>query len=65
MGDWKGDLEAEGGEPGDRGRLGLVVCDPRWINVTPRGRFLIRNVCMVFDKYLRHDQEVKRYSRVI
>jgi oxygen-independent coproporphyrinogen-3 oxidase len=46
-------------------RQGLVVCEPRWIYVTPRGRALVRNVCMVFDKYLRHDQEVRRYSRVI
>jgi oxygen-independent coproporphyrinogen-3 oxidase len=44
---------------------GLVETDERWINVTPKGRMLIRNVCMVFDKYLRHDREVQRYSRVI
>jgi len=36
-----------------------------WITVTPKGRFLIRSICMVFDRYLRHDQEVRRYSRVI
>jgi len=58
-------FEAEMDELAELARLGLVVCDPRWINVTPRGRFLIRNVCMIFDKYLRHDQEVRRYSRVI
>ena len=58
-------FEAEMDELEELARLGLVVCDPRWINVTPRGRFLIRNVCMIFDKYLRHDQEVRRYSRVI
>jgi oxygen-independent coproporphyrinogen-3 oxidase len=46
-------------------RNGLVNLEDRWVTVTPRGRLLIRNVCMVFDKYLRHDQEVKRYSRVI
>lgn len=44
---------------------GLLEFDDRWINVTPVGRMLIRNVCMVFDKYLRHDSEVGRYSRVI
>ena len=58
-------FEAEMDELAELARLGLVACDPRWIAVTPRGRFLIRNVCMVFDKYLRHDQEVRRYSRVI
>jgi len=46
-------------------RCGLVETDERWITVTPKGRMLIRNVCMVFDKYLRHDREVQRYSRVI
>jgi oxygen-independent coproporphyrinogen-3 oxidase len=46
-------------------RSGLVELDERWITVTPKGRMLIRNVCMVFDKYLRHDREVQRYSRVI
>ncbi|HJQ61344.1 MAG TPA: oxygen-independent coproporphyrinogen III oxidase [Burkholderiales bacterium] len=46
-------------------RMGLVELDERWINVTAKGRMLIRNVCMVFDKYLRHEREVQRYSRVI
>ena len=31
---------------------GLVTLEPDWISVTPRGRVLIRNVCMVFDRYL-------------
>jgi oxygen-independent coproporphyrinogen-3 oxidase len=44
---------------------GLVDLDGDWINVTPKGRLLLRNVCMVFDKYLRADQERKRYSKVI
>ena len=35
------------------------------ITVTAKGRMLIRNVCMVFDKYLRNPQEITRYSRVI
>lgn len=46
-------------------RLGLLVLDDRWINVTPKGRMLIRNVCMVFDRYLRNESKVDRYSRVI
>ena len=58
-------FEAEMLELADLARHGLVVCEPRWIQVTPKGRALIRNVCMVFDKYLRHEQEVQRYSRVI
>jgi oxygen-independent coproporphyrinogen-3 oxidase len=43
----------------------LVTLDDAWINVTPAGRMLVRNVCMVFDKYLRRGQEQQRYSRVI
>jgi oxygen-independent coproporphyrinogen-3 oxidase len=46
-------------------RHGLLEMDERWINVTAKGRMLIRNICMVFDKYLRRDREVQRYSRVI
>jgi oxygen-independent coproporphyrinogen-3 oxidase len=44
---------------------GLVKVEPGWIGVTPRGRLLIRNVCMVFDRYLRADRERQRYSKVI
>jgi len=45
--------------------LGLLEVEDGWITVTPKGRFFIRSICMVFDRYLRHDQEVRRYSRVI
>ncbi|MFZ5556593.1 MAG: oxygen-independent coproporphyrinogen III oxidase [Pseudomonadota bacterium] len=44
---------------------GLVQVKPDWIGVTPRGRLLIRNVCMTFDRYLRADRERARYSKVI
>ena len=33
-------------------RDGLIEIDPDWITVTLKGRLLIRNVCMVFDRYL-------------
>jgi oxygen-independent coproporphyrinogen-3 oxidase len=33
-------------------RDGLVELGPDWISVTLKGRLLIRNVCMVFDRYL-------------
>jgi oxygen-independent coproporphyrinogen-3 oxidase len=46
-------------------RLGLIADEGRWLVVSPRGRLVIRNICMVFDRYLRHDSEVRRYSRVI
>lgn len=45
--------------------IGLLKLDPQWITITPKGRLLIRNVCMVFDKYLRADQQSQRYSKVI
>ena len=44
---------------------GLVELDGDWIHVTPRGRLLVRAVCMVFDKYLRRTEERMRYSRVM
>jgi oxygen-independent coproporphyrinogen-3 oxidase len=48
---------------------GLLVVDPEWITVTPRGRLLIRNICMVFDRYLglpRADgPQPLRYSKTI
>jgi oxygen-independent coproporphyrinogen-3 oxidase len=45
--------------------LALVTNEDGWLTVTPRGRFVIRNIGMVFDRYLRRDREVRRYSRVI
>jgi len=45
-------------------REGLVTLEPDWISVTPRGRMLVRNLCMVFDRYL-HGAEHGRYSRTI
>jgi len=44
---------------------GLVELAPDWIVVTPRGRMLVRTVCMVFDKYLRARRQAAAYSKVI
>jgi len=44
---------------------GLVELEQDWIIVTPRGRMLVRTVCMVFDKYLRTRRQVAAYSKVI
>ncbi len=48
---------------------GLLNIDAEWITVTPKGRLLIRNICMVFDRYLNSKQEAKsermRYSRTV
>jgi oxygen-independent coproporphyrinogen-3 oxidase len=44
---------------------GLVELQPDWIVVTPKGRLLVRSVCMVFDRYLRAQQHRATYSKVI
>ena len=48
---------------------GLLSIDSEWITVTPKGRLLIRNICMVFDRYLGMPREVKlervHYSKTI
>jgi oxygen-independent coproporphyrinogen-3 oxidase len=44
---------------------GLVEIQPEWIVVTPRGRLLVRVLCMAFDRYLRERRERARYSKVI
>jgi oxygen-independent coproporphyrinogen III oxidase len=44
---------------------GLVELQPDWIVVTPRGRLLVRVLCMVFDRYLRESSNRARYSKVI
>jgi oxygen-independent coproporphyrinogen III oxidase len=46
-------------------REGLLEIFPQSIKVTPKGRMLIRNICMVFDKYLRTRQQHALYSKVI
>jgi oxygen-independent coproporphyrinogen-3 oxidase len=43
----------------------LCFIDETGIKVLPRGRILIRNICMVFDKYLRNGTNRKSYSKVI
>ena len=48
---------------------GLLTVDSEWISITPKGRLLIRNICMVFDRYLataRLDSaQPLRYSKTI
>ncbi len=39
---------------------GLVILEPNQIRVTPLGRIFIRNVAMVFDRYLREQQMDQR-----
>jgi oxygen-independent coproporphyrinogen-3 oxidase len=44
---------------------GLLELDDSGIRVMPRGRLLIRNICMAFDRYLAAKREQKNFSRVI
>jgi oxygen-independent coproporphyrinogen-3 oxidase len=44
---------------------GLVDLTDQWISVTPRGRLLVRVICMVFDRYLREARARASYSKVI
>ncbi|WP_439651242.1 oxygen-independent coproporphyrinogen III oxidase [Neiella litorisoli] len=42
---------------------GLIVWDGNTITVEPAGKLLIRNICMLFDAYLKQSQQ--RFSKVI
>lgn len=44
---------------------GLVAVDAHGIQVTAKGRLLIRNICMCFDAYLRQKARLQQFSRVI
>jgi oxygen-independent coproporphyrinogen-3 oxidase len=48
---------------------GLVEVDDEWLTVTPKGRLLVRNICMVFDHYLAskpvEGPQPLRYSKTI
>lgn len=44
---------------------GLVLLSDNGIEVTPEGRFVIRAVAMVFDRYLQADLNRSRFSRII
>ncbi|MFL9879613.1 oxygen-independent coproporphyrinogen III oxidase [Herbaspirillum rhizosphaerae] len=50
-------------------RDGLVIIDDEWITVTIKGRLLIRNICMVFDRHLQNallqQTQPQRYSSTI
>lgn len=43
----------------------LVTMAGRKIQITNRGRLLIRNICMVFDAYLNELQTINSFSKVI
>lgn len=43
----------------------LLTLSENSIQVTPRGRMLIRNICMVFDFHLRQQKGTQSFSKVI
>ena len=45
--------------------LGLVRLKPHSLTVTSKGRFLIRNIAMVFDYHLRHKETKAKYSQTV
>ncbi|NNG13436.1 MAG: oxygen-independent coproporphyrinogen III oxidase, partial [Halobacteria archaeon] len=44
---------------------GLLTIKGDILTVLPAGRLLVRNICMVFDKYLRDNKTRVRFSKVI
>ena len=44
---------------------GLLEMDDQEIRILPRGRLLIRNICMAFDSYLPPTKQQNSFSRVI
>jgi oxygen-independent coproporphyrinogen-3 oxidase len=49
----------------DMAQHGLVRLSERNVEVLPPGRLLIRNICMVFDRYLGAGGQTTRFSKVI
>ena len=43
---------------------GLAENSAEWVNVTPRGKLLVRAIAMQFDRYLRSDERQRRYSKI-
>jgi len=44
---------------------GLVERSEKGLQVTAKGRLLVRNICMCFDRYLRQKARLQQFSRVI
>jgi oxygen-independent coproporphyrinogen-3 oxidase len=44
---------------------GLVTVQPECIEVTTKGRLLVRIACMVFDRHLREGRPQASYSKVM
>ncbi|MFV2029222.1 oxygen-independent coproporphyrinogen III oxidase [Neisseria sp. S1] len=44
---------------------GLIILKPQGLTVTPKGRFVIRNIAMVFDYHLRYKETAAKYSQTV
>ena len=44
---------------------GMVEVNAEWITVLPRGKLLIRAIAMNFDRYLRSDERIRKYSKIV
>ncbi len=44
---------------------GLLTRDAHSLVLSDTGRFFVRNVCMVFDRYIEGDPQERRYSRTV
>jgi oxygen-independent coproporphyrinogen-3 oxidase len=44
---------------------GLITIEDDWMCVTERGRYLVRAICMEFDRYLREARQRATYSKVM
>ena len=65
-----GGIDALAGVPKDKilqklADLGLLSLNEHSLQVTPKGRFLIRNIAMVFDYHLRHRETQATYSKTV
>jgi oxygen-independent coproporphyrinogen-3 oxidase len=43
----------------------LVENTREWISVLPRGKLLVRAIAMGFDRYLKNDERVRKYSKIV
>jgi oxygen-independent coproporphyrinogen-3 oxidase len=50
---------------GKMGEDGLLALDGSSIELTPVGRHFVRNVCMVFDRYLERDETKRVHSKTL
>ena len=44
---------------------GLLELEPRAIQVSPTGWYVVRAIAMVFDRHLHSDRQRERFSRII